>query len=213
MKRAALFCAGLIFISPSISAFPRAEFWAIGSFQFSHLSVASPDALTSARQSPRLALSVGLGFCFRVSKNLSLETDILYRTKKAELIRFSGIEWNDTYYRMQCLTIPFLAHFRFPVSKIHFFAIFGVQNDWIIKSRIEDKKNDLIIEPIPGLKSYDLQAVAGAGIRYSRVSVEFRYEYGLLNLSKDRDSGLSIKSRDFEFLVAFRLLKKNRVDI
>jgi len=205
MKKAVLFCFGLIFISSVISALPRGEFRTLGSFQFSHLSIAPPDALTNPQQSPRLAFSVGVGFCFPVSKTVSLETDILYRTKKAELTRFSRIEWNDTYYRMQCLTIPFLAHLRFPVSSIQLFAVFGVQGDWIFKSCIDDNKNDVRIEPIPGLKSYDLQAVGGVGIRRGRVSVEFRYEYGLLNLSKDKDSGLSIKGRGFTFLLAFRL--------
>ena len=205
MKKAAIFCASLIFFSPLTSAFPRAEFRALGSFQFSHLSITPPDGLTNARQSPRLAFSVGVGLCIPLQKTVSLETDIFYRTKKSELTRFSGIEWNDTYYRMQCLTIPLFVRIGFPVSKVRFFGVFGVQGDWIFKSRIEDKKNDIRIEPIPGLKSYDIQAVGGIGIRRGRVSVEFRYEYGLLNLSKDKDCGLSIRSRGVEFLLAFHL--------
>lgn len=205
MKKAAFFCAGFIIFSAFASAFQGTEFRALGGFQFSHLSIVDSGALTNPRQSPRLAFSAGAGFCFPLLKAVSLETDILYKTKKAELTRFSGIEWSDTYYRMQCVTIPFLAHLRFLVSKFRFFGIFGVQGDWILKSCIVDEKNDLRIEPIPGLKAYDLQAVAGAGIRHGRVSVEFRYEYGLLNLSNDKESGFFIKNRGFEFLIGFRL--------
>jgi hypothetical protein len=205
MKKAAFVCAGLLFFSPFISASSRTEFRALGECQFSHLSIIPSDGQTNPQQSPRLAFSAGVGFCFPLLKTVSLETNILYRTKKSELTRFSGIEWNDTYYRMQCLTIPLLARIGFPVSSIEFFAVFGVQGDWIFKSRIEDRKNDIRIEPIPGLKSYDLQAVGGVGIRRGRVSVEFKYEYGLLNLSKDKDSGLSIRSRGFELMLSFRL--------
>jgi hypothetical protein len=202
MKRPAFLLAGLILISPGVHSLPRIELCSLGSFQFSHLSVAAPDLLAPPQHSPRLAYSLGLGFYFPISQKFSLETNILYRTKKSELTKYSGIDWNDTYYHLRCLAIPFLAHFRFPVSKIQVFAIFGAEGSWIFNSRIEDKKNDVVIKPIPGLKSYDFQAVAGAGIRYKRLSVEFRYEYGLLNLSKD--SGLSIESRGFEFLLAFR---------
>jgi hypothetical protein len=205
MKRAVFLWTGLILISPLVHAFPRVELCSLGSFQFSHLSVASPDLLASPIHSPRLACSLGIGFRFPFSQKFSIETDILYKAKKSELTRFSGVDWNDTYYHLQCLAISLLAHLQFPLSKVQVFAILGAEGSWIFKSLIEDKKNDLIIEPIPGLKSYDLQAVAGAGIRYKRISIEFRYEYGLLNISKDRESGLSIKSRGFEFLIAFRL--------
>jgi hypothetical protein len=206
MKRAAFLIAGLILINSFVQSFPGVEVRLLGSFQFSRLSVTSPDLSAPPKHSPRFAYGLGIGFRFPFSQKFSIETDILYKAKKSELTRFSGIEWSDTYYRMQCLAIPFLVRLRFPVSKIQFFVVFGVEGDWNFKTRIEDKKNDVIIEPIPGLKSYDLQAVGGAGIRYGRVSGEFRYEYGLLSLSTDRDSGLSIKSRGFEFLVAFRLL-------
>lgn len=206
MKRAALFCAGLIFISPVISAFPNGDLWTLGSFQLSHFSIALQDAFASPQQSPRPGFSVGLGSYFRVSKTVSLETDILYRMKKAELTKFSGMEWNDTYYHLQCLAIPFLAHLQVPISKIHVLILLGVEGSWIFKSRIKDKKNDVIIKPIPGLKSVDLQAVGGAGIGYKKISIEFRYEYGFLNLTKDRESGLVIKDQGFEFLIAFRLL-------
>jgi hypothetical protein len=205
MKRAILFYAGLIFISPLIFAFPGGEFCALGSLQFSHLSVASPDLSASPKHSPRFGNSLGIGFCLPFSQKFSIETDILYKAKKSELTEFSGVDCNDTYYHLQCLAIPLLAHLQVPVSKIQIFVILGAEGSWIFKSRIEDKKNDIIIKPMPGLKSVDLQAVGGTGIRYKKISIEFRYEYGLLNLSKDRDSGLSIKSRGFEFLLAFRL--------
>lgn len=190
MKKAAFVCAGLISFSPFISAFPRAEFRALGDFQFSHISVASPELPASPKYSPRLGYCLGVGFCFPFSQRFSIESDILYKSKKSELTRFSGIEWNDTYYRMQCVTIPLLAHIGFPVSKIQFFVAFGIQGDWIFMSRIEDKKNDVRIEPTPGLKPCDLQAVGGVGIRYKKISIEFTYEYGLFNLSKDRGGDL-----------------------
>ncbi|MGB7296097.1 MAG: outer membrane beta-barrel protein [Candidatus Aminicenantales bacterium] len=213
MKRAAFLIAGLILINSFVQSFPGVEVRLLGSFQFSRFSVASPGAASSSSQSPRPAGSVGMGFCLPLSQKFALETDFLYRQKKSELTRFSGLAWSGTYYRLRCLAVPLLAHFRFPVSRIQVILTFGAEASWVLGSRFEDRKIGLTISPIPGLKSFDLQAVGGAGIRYSRVSVEFRYEYGLLNLSKDRDSGLSIKSRGFEFLVAFRLLKKNRVDI
>lgn len=206
MKRTAFFLTGLILISPLVHSFPGIELCSLGSLQFSHLSVISPDLSASPKYSPRLAYSLGMGFCFPLFQNFSLEANILYRTKKSELVRFSGVEWNDTCYHLQCLAIPFLAQLQFPVFKIQIFVILGAEGSWIFRSRIEDKKNDVTIKPIPGLKSYDLQAVGGAGIRYKKISIEIRYGYGLLNLSKDRESGLAIKDRGFEFLVAFRLV-------
>lgn len=206
MKRTTFFLANLILISPLVHSFPRIELYSLGGFQFSHLSVASPDLSASPEHSPRLAYSLGIGFRFPLFKCFSLEMDILYGTKKSELTRFSGAVWNDTYYHLQCLAIPLLARLQFPVSKIQVFAILGVEGNWIFGSRIEDKKNDVTIKPIPGVKSYDLQAVGGAGIRHKKISIEFRYGYGLLNLSKDRESGLSIRSQGFELLAAFRLL-------
>jgi hypothetical protein len=206
MKRATLFLTGLILISPLVHSLPRIELRSIGSFQFSHLSVTSPDLSASPKHSPRLGYGLGMGFRLPLFQAFSLEANILYRTKKSELVRFSGAAWNDTYYYLQCLAIPFLAELQFPVSKIQVFTILGAEGSWIFRSRIEDNKNDVTIKPIPGLKSYDLQAVGGAGIGHKKISIEFRYGYGLLNLSKDRESGLSIKSQGFEFLVAFRLL-------
>jgi hypothetical protein len=206
MKRAAFLIAGLILINSFVHSFPVVEVRLLGSFQFSRFSVASPDASSSSRQSPRPAGSVGMGFCLPLSQKFALETDFLYRQKKSELTRFSGLAWSDTYYHLRCLAVPLLARFRFPVSRIQVILIFGAEGSSILESRFEDNKIGLTISPIPGLKSFDLQAVGGAGIRHRRISVEFRYGHGLLNLSQDRESGLSIRSQGFEILVAFRLL-------
>ncbi len=206
MKRTAFLIAGLILISSFVHSFPGVEVRLLGSLQFFRFSVTSPGAASFTRQSPRPAGTVGMGFCLPLSQKFALETDVLYKQRKSELTRFSGLAWSDTYYHLRCLAVPLLAHLRFPVSKVQIIVTWGAEGSWVLGSRFEDSKIGLTISPIPGLKSYDLQAVGGAGIRYRRISVEFRYGYGLLNLSQDRESGLSIRSRGFEILVALRLL-------
>ena len=186
-------------------SFPRVELRTLGILQFSHLSASSAEWPVSSTYSPRLAYGLGIGLSFPVSQKVSLETDILYKTKRSELTKFSDLDWNDTFYDLRCLAVPLLAQARFQISKIELRAILGAEGSWIFNSRIEDKKDDIILEPIPGLKSYDLQAVGGVGILYQRISLEFRYQYGLLNLSKERESGLSIRNHGFEFLIGFRL--------
>lgn len=205
MKKFTYFPILFIIISPFLytQSNKKIEFCALGSLNFYNLSYDYSGEIPVPEHSPELSYAFGGGANYYLSDKFFLETNILYKVKKSELIKFSGLEWEDTFYQFKYLTLPILAHYHFPVSKSNIFITLGLETGILLKSRVEDKRNNVIVEPIENTNSTDFQLISGFGIRYKKLSLEFRYGCGLLNLNKEKTTGFSVKNSGFEFLVAY----------
>jgi len=172
----------------------------IGGINFYSLKYNSTNRFIPAYTS-KLSYEIGGGTNFYLTNKFYLEVDILYKVKKSELIRFSGVEWSDVFYKFKYLAIPILTHYKFSFSKFNVFTTLGMESDFLLKSLIEDKRNDVILETTEDTNSIDFQLISGLGIKYKKLSVEFRYGMGLLNLNMGDTKGLIVKNMGFEFLI------------
>lgn len=205
MKRIIYILIVLVSISASIQAQSnkKVEFIALGGFNFCNQEFSYRDISYSSTSNAKLAYNFGAGAKFYLFNKFSLEVDILYKSKKSGLLVFSGLESWEIFHKFQYLAFPVLAHYRFPISKFNIFATFGLETDFLLKSQVEDKGNDIITEPIPNANRLDFQLISGLGIRYKPLSFEFRYGLGLLNLNSVIGSNLIVKNRGIEFLIGY----------
>jgi hypothetical protein len=176
---------------------------ALGGGNLYTLNIQNPGELPLPRHQARLAYSFGAGVRFRLLKGLSLETDILYKAKRSELVEFYGTEWGDTFYKLNYLALPVLLRYEFPLARFVVSPALGLEAGYLLSSKIDDKKNDAVVNPIPNTDSMDFQAVFGLGVRYKKISLDLRYGWGLKNLNTEQDSPLVVKNRGLEFLFSF----------
>ena len=155
------------------------------------------------RHEAKLGYCAGVGVSFDLSKRFFLETNVLYKEKRSELVEFSGVKWGDTFYKLTYLALPLLAHYRLPLSEFSIFATLGVEADICLISKIVDKRNNIVIKPITNIRKGDLQLISGFGVSYRRLSLGLRYGFGLVDLNKEEGSELTIKNRGWEFMVSY----------
>lgn len=208
MKRAVLIFFILILISVPVlgQQNKRIEFSAIGGFNFCKHKFSYAEKFPLPQHDPKLAYSLGAGVNFYLFHRLSLEVDVLYKTKKSELAEFSGIAWGDTFYRYKYLSFPVLVNYQLPFSKFNIFATLGLETGFLLKSQLLDKRNNITIEPIDYIKKSDFQLISGLGLRYKKISLAFRYGLGLLNLNTEKESDLVVKNKGFEFIISYYFL-------
>jgi hypothetical protein len=205
MKRYIIILLACIFISPLIYAQDNKKVFisVLGGINFFQSTYQYADAFHLPEHDASLGYSIGAGIAFNLTKNFFLELELLYKSKKSELVEFSGLEWGDTFFQFHYLALPLLGHYRFAVSEFDIFPTLGLEFNYLLKSRVEDKKNGYIIESIENSKSYDLQIIAGLGLGYQKFSVEFRLYYGLLNLNEEKENDLVVKNKGYELIFAF----------
>jgi len=178
-------------------------FSVIGSLNFFHQTFSCPEEFPLPQHEPALAFSAGLGAEFRLFHRFFLEANVLYKVKKSELVEFSGLSWGDTHYRFQSIALPLLLKYRFPLSRFVVFPILGLETDFLLKSQVKDEKRNLMVKPVENTRFFDLQVVSGVEVSYRRISLAFRYAYGLMNLNTKEESDLVVKNSGFEFIVGF----------
>jgi hypothetical protein len=205
MKKNHIFVLILVFLlslSPMLSGKDKGiELSVRGGVNFFKLSFKDGEVIPLPRHEGKLAYSLGAGIQFGVFKNLSLEVDVLYKTTTSELVEFSGIQWGDTYYKLNYLAFPVMVQYKIPLSTSSIFVSLGLETGFLLKSQIEDKTGSMVIEKIENIKDTNSQFLSGLGIRYKCFSFEVRYGLGLSNLNRERND-LTIKSRGVEFLAA-----------
>jgi hypothetical protein len=179
----------------------KIELSVLGSVNVFKMSFNDGEGFPLPRHKAKLAYSFGPGILFALSKNLSLELDLLYKTKKSELVEFSGIQWGDAFYRLNYISLPAMVHYQISISTFSIFAALGLETEILLKSRINDKKNHILIKKIENIKDYNFQLISGLGLRYKCISLEFRYGLGILNLNTEGND-LTVKSKGFELLAA-----------
>ncbi|MFB0566087.1 MAG: outer membrane beta-barrel protein [Candidatus Aminicenantaceae bacterium] len=205
MRKFKIFFIVFILASASLYAQVRkeVEFFAMGGLNFYNLKFSYQEALSLPRHEAELAHSLGGGVRFYLFDKFSLEADVLYKTKKSELVEFSGLNWGDTFYTLRYFSFPVLVHYSFPSLGFNFFANFGLEINILRNSQLEDKKNEITKNPIPYTSPADFQLVGGCGIRYKPFSFELRYGFGLSNLNTETKNRLVIKNRGFELFIAY----------
>lgn len=205
MKKGIILFAVSIFLTSVTHAQENKHyaFSVIGSINFFQQKFSCPEEFPLPQHEPALAYSAGLGTEIRLFHRFFLEADVLYKVKKSELVEFSGLSWGNTYYRFQYIALPLLLKYRFPVSRFVVFPILGLETDFLLQSQVKDEKRNLVVKPVENTRFFDLQVVSGIGVSYQRISLAFRYAYGLMNLNTDQESVLIVNNRGFEFIVGF----------
>lgn len=205
MKKNIILLAAFIFLTSVIYAKENTHyaFSAIGSINFFQQKFSCPERFPLPQHDPVLAYSAGLGAEFRLFHRFFLEADVLDKMKASELVEFSGISWGDTYYRFQYIALPLLLKYRFPASRFDVFPILGMEIDFLLTSQVKDEKRNLVVKPVENTRFFDLQVISGLGVSYQRISLAFRYAYGMMNLNTEEESDLVVKNRGFEFIVGF----------
>lgn len=205
MKKSIIFLTMIVFLYAYLYAQEnkKIEFSVIGGINFYKQTFSNIESFPLPQHDPKLGYDLGLGAHVDVFDKFSLEADVLYKTKESELVEFSGLDWEETFYRYKYLVLPIMAHYHFHVSKVEILATLGVESGILLKSQLEDKRNDIIIEAIEYVKKSDFQFISGLGLRYKRFSLAFRYGLGLLNLNKEEESELVVKNRGIEFIFSF----------
>ena len=208
MKRAIFIFFVLILISVPVHTQQnkKIEFSAVGGFNFCKHKFSYPEKFPLPQHDPKLAYSLGAGVNFYLFHKFSLEVEVLYKAKKSELVEFSGLEWGDTFYRYEYLAFPVLVHYQLPFSKFNIFATMGVETSFLLESQLDDKRNNIVQEPIEYIRKSDFQFISGLGLRYKKLSLEFRYGLGFLNLNADKESDLVVKNKGFEFIISYYFL-------
>jgi hypothetical protein len=179
------------------------EISALGGFNLYHQKFSYSGLSPIPEHSPRLGFHLGAAANLHLFSGFSLETDILYRSKKSELVDFLGEDWGDTYYKLDYLALPVLINYRVPISSISLFTTLGLEFDFLLKSQIRDKKNDVVIQPIAYIRSSDVHLISGLGIRRGRFSLMIRYGFGLVNLNTETTNDLVVKNRGIECSISY----------
>lgn len=181
----------------------RIEISVIGGFNLysQKFSYSGPSPIP--KHSPRLGFHLGAGVNVHLFNRFSIETDIIYKAKKSELVNFLGVEWGDTYYNLHYVALPILLNYKMPFSKIKIFTTLGLEFDFLLKSQIHDKKNDIVIQPIEYIKSSDIQFILGLGIQYRKFSLKISYGLGLMNINAETQNDLVVKNRGLECSVSY----------
>lgn len=181
----------------------RIEISAIGGFSLYNLKFSYSGPSPIPEHSPGLGFHLGAGVNVHLFNGFSFETDIIYKAKKSELVNFLGVEWGDTFYNLHYAAFPVLLNYKMPFSKIKIFTTLGLEFDFLLKSQIKDKKNDVVIQPIEYIKSSDIQFILGLGIRCRKFCLKIRYGLGLVNLNTEIGNDLVVKNRGFECSVSY----------
>lgn len=205
MKKNIILFTACIFLTPVIQAQENIHytFSVMGSINSYQQNFICPEEYPLPQHDPALAYSVGLGAEICLFHRFSLEADVLYKVKNSELVEFSGLSWGDTFYRFQYVALPLLLKYRIPVSRFVVFPVLGLETNFLLKSQVKDKKRNLAVKPVENTRFFDLQVVSGLGVSYRRISLAFRYAYGLMNLNTEDESVLIVKNKGLEFIAGF----------
>jgi hypothetical protein len=206
MKKLAIVALAAIFLTAFVPKALEAGVGLKGGLTWSSLALASAEPIPFSFGNLQyyaggLFFDVGLGF-------VSVQPEILY-------VRMGGLyevdEANSLEFRHEYLQVPLLLRFNvIPAGPIRPFVCAGGYGAYLIRSvgvmEVDgETTKEVITEDYQRL---DYGVVGGAGILFKLgiigLSVEGRYNYGLVNLFKDPAAGDSMKNRSVMALVGIK---------
>ncbi|HUF24710.1 MAG TPA: porin family protein [Vicinamibacterales bacterium] len=142
---------------------------------------------------------------------VSFQIEALYSEKGASLTvdMFDEI---DAEVRLRYVEVPLLARVDFaPAGSAGRFHLFGgVAPAFRISARASgsDGTNESSADVGDSFETFDLGAVAGAGLEFGRAVIDARYTHGLRSIAKAEAADIevpTVKNRAFSVMVGFRL--------
>lgn len=142
------------------------------------------DYLKSAR-----GFQVGLSFQAGITPHFSVLHELYFLNKGGKLTANNPETKKETTFRLNTIEMPILA--RFHVGKLYFNAGPSITYNISGSNKIEIEKKDILFEnKIGGVKRLEAGLQVGGGIEFPiknrRLSIDLRYNYGLTNISYDK---------------------------
>ena len=138
-------------------------------------------------------VALGGFICYRFDERFSLRQEVLFTTKGAKINTIGDVYLSNLFMYFE---LPLLAKMTFPLEhiiqpNIFIGPAFGLT---VIAT------NDVAI--LEDIRGYDFGIVMGAGIDLWKISVDLRFNLGLLNFDQSAED-IDLKNRTFSTMVGF----------
>ena len=142
-----------------------------------------------------------------ISKHLRIQPELLFNIKgsKRETSVMDNLDKYST--KLTYLEIPLLFQYiTRRKSTFNFGLILGPTLGWNIKARMKlESGGDIQEEDLKNIKNFDFSIIFGVtGILFERITVDIRYNYGLLSIRNHEDMA-NEKNRVFSIMLGYCL--------
>ena len=143
-----------------------------------------------------LGIQAGVSFQAGITSKFSLVSEFYFMTKGGKLKADNPLTNNETTHRLYVLELPVLARLHF--GKFHVNAGPSIAYNLSATRKIAGASTDLLFNnSSEGFKRFETSIQMGGGytfqVKQKRVALDLRYNYGLTNISQDKE----IRNRSF----------------
>lgn len=175
-----------LLLSAQTSSTPKASVGIKGGLNLSNLYVDDVDD-----ENVLAGFNAGLFFDLPLSENVSLQPEVNYTVKGAEVVYNNSLLTGSTKYRLNYVEVPLLLKAKLlPAFSIHFGPYAAFLVDANIKNQFTNPNfnSDQIIDK-DNLNTFDAGLAAGAGLDIGNFGIGVRYNYGLTKIGKEQNVG------------------------
>jgi hypothetical protein len=138
-------------------------------------------------------VAIGGFVCYTFNQRFSLRQEVLFTIKGAKINTIGDVYLTNLFMYFE---LPLLAKMTFLSGhRVQPNIFIGPAFDLTIMAT-----NDVAV--LEDIRSYDLGIVFGAGIDVWKISIDVRFNIGLLNFDQS-DDDIDLKNRTFSFMVGF----------
>lgn len=173
-------------LSAQTGSAPKASVGFKGGLNLSNLYVDDVDD-----ENVLAGFNAGLFFELPLSQNVSLQPEVSYTVKGAEVVYNNAFLTGSTKYRLNYIEVPVLLKAKIlPALNIHFGPYAAFLVDANIKSQFTNPNfnSEQIIDK-DNLNTFDAGLAAGAGLDIGNFGLGVRYNYGLTKVGKEQNVG------------------------